>query len=107
MRNIANLMKQAQEMQQRMAQLQESLADHEVTGTAGAGMVEVRLNVRGEMRGVRIDPSLIAPDEAEVLEDLIIAAHNDAKAKADAHSAEEIRRLSGGLELPPGFKLPF
>ena len=107
MRNIANLMKQAQEMQQRMAQLQESLADHEVTGTAGAGMVEVRLNVRGEMRGVRIDPSLIVPDEAEVLEDLIIAAHNDAKAKADARSAEEIRRLSGGLELPPGFKLPF
>ena len=107
MRNIANLMKQAQDMQQRMAQLQESLADHEVTGTAGAGMVEVRLNVRGEMRGVRIDPSLIVPDEAEVLEDLIIAAHNDAKAKADARSAEEIRRLSGGLELPPGFKLPF
>lgn len=107
MRNIANLMKQAQEMQQRMAQLQENLADHEVTGTAGAGMVEVRLNAKGEMRGVSIDPGLIVPGEAEVLEDLIVAAHNDARAKAEAHSAEEMRRLSGGLDLPPGFKLPF
>ncbi len=107
MKNLAGMMKQAQEMQQKMAAMQEALAEREVVGQAAAGMVEVRMNAKGELLGLRIDPSLIDPAEAEVLEDLITAGFNDAKGKAEAHAREEMRRLSGGLELPPGFKLPF
>ncbi|MCY4230670.1 MAG: YbaB/EbfC family nucleoid-associated protein [Alphaproteobacteria bacterium] len=107
MKNLANMMKQAQEMQEKMAAMQDALADHEVVGRAAAGMVEVRMNAKGELLGLKVDPSLINPAEAEVMEDLIAAGFNDARAKAEEHAREEMRRLTGGLELPPGFRLPF
>jgi len=107
MKNLGQLMKQAQEMQSKMGQLQETLAALEVTGTAGGGMVTVVLNGKGEARSLRIDPSLLVEGEAEILEDLIVAAINDAKAKSEARVQEETGKLMGGLQLPPGFKLPF
>jgi hypothetical protein len=106
MKNLGQMMKQAQEMQAKMAELQEQLARTEVTGAAGGGMVQVTLNGKGEMRAVTIDPALADPNEVEVLEDLIVAATNDAKAKAEAKVAEKMRELTGGLSLPPGFSLP-
>ena len=107
MKNLGQLMKQAQEMQSKMGQLQETLAALEVTGTAGGGMVTVVLNGKGEARSLRIDPSLLVEGEAEILEDLIVAAINDAKAKSEARVQEETSKLMGGLQLPAGFKLPF
>ncbi len=107
MKNLGQLMKQAQEMQSKMAEMQQRLVDVEITGSAAAGMVTVILNGKGEMRNVKIDPSLIVPEEAEVLEDLIVAAQNDARAKVDAHMQEETSKMMGGVELPPGFKMPF
>jgi DNA-binding YbaB/EbfC family protein len=107
MKNLGQMMKQAQEMQTRMAELQERLNAVEMTGASGGGVVQVTLNGKGEMRRVKIDKSLIVPDEAEVLEDLIVAATNDAKARVEAHVAEEMSKLTGGLKLPPGMKLPF
>ncbi|MGE4220151.1 MAG: YbaB/EbfC family nucleoid-associated protein [Alphaproteobacteria bacterium] len=107
MKNLGQLMKQAQEMQAKMGQLQETLAALEVTGTAGGGMVSVVLNGKGEARSLRIDPSLLADGEVEILEDLVVAAINDAKAKSEARVQEETSKLMGGLQLPPGFKLPF
>ena len=107
MKNIGRLMQQAQEMQARMAEMQERLADIEVSGGAGGGMVTATLNGKGELRRLKIDPSLAEPAEVEVLEDLIVAAVNDAKAKVEAHVAEEMQKITGGLDLPPGMKLPF
>ena len=107
MKNLGQLMKQAQEMQTKMAEMQEKLETLEVTGSAGAGLVSITLSGKGEMRQVKIDPSLVKPDEATILEDLIAAAHNDAKTKLEARVQEETSSLMGGLELPPGFKLPF
>lgn len=107
MKNLGQLMKQAQEMQSKMAEMQQRLADVEITGSAAAGMVTVVLNGKGEMRSVKIDPSLIVPEDAEVLEDLIVAAQNDARSKVDAHMQEETSKMMGGVDLPPGFKLPF
>ena len=107
MKNLGQLMKQAQEMQGKMEALQAELQEMEQTGAAAAGMVRVTLNGKGEMRRVEIDPSLVAPEEAGVLEDLIVAAHNDAKTKIEAMTAEKMSELTGGLSLPPGLKLPF
>ena len=107
MKNLGQLMKQAQEMQTKMAEMQQRLVDVEITGSAAAGMVIVVMNGKGEMRKVKIDPTLISPDEAEVLEDLIVAAQNDARAKVDAYMQEESSKMMGGVELPPGFKMPF
>ncbi len=107
MKNLGNMMKQAQEMQAKMAEMQESLGRVELTGASGGGMVEVTLTGKGEMRKVKIDPALVDKDEIEVLEDLIAAAHNDAKSKVEAHAAEEMSKITGGLQLPPGMKLPF
>ena len=107
MKNLGNLLKQAQEMQGRMAEMQEKLQSREVEGSAGAGMVRVTLSGKGELRRVKIDPTLFKPEEAEVVEDLLLAAHADAKAKVEAMLAEEMGKLTGGLPLPPGFKLPF
>jgi len=107
MKNLGQMLKQAQEMQARMAELQAKLAEVEMTGSAGGGMVQVTLNGKGEMRKVKIDPALIKPEEAEVLEDLILAASNDAKSRVEAHLAQEMSKLTGGLQLPPGMKLPF
>ncbi len=106
MKNLGQMMKQAQEMQAKMAELQAQLARTEVTGAAGGGMVQVTLNGKGEMRAITIDPALADPGEVGVLEDLIVAATNDAKSKAEAKVAEKMRELTGGLDLPPGFSLP-
>ena len=107
MKNIGQIMKQAQEMQTKMAELQEQLAGLEVSGSAGGGMVQVTMSGKGELRGVKIDPSLANPDDIEVLEDLIMAAANDAKTKVEARVQEEMQKLTGGLQLPPGMQLPF
>lgn len=107
MKNLGQLMKQAQEMQGKVQEMQERLSALEVTGSSGGGMVEVVLTGKGEARRVTIDKSLMDPAETEVLEDLLLAAINDARGKADARSAEEMQSLTGGLSLPPGFKLPF
>ncbi|GHD56633.1 nucleoid-associated protein [Thalassobaculum fulvum] len=107
MKNLGQLMKQAQEMQSKVQEMQERLAQLEVTGMSGGGMVEVVLTGKGEARKVSIDKALVDPAEVEVLEDLLVAAINDARAKADAQSAEEMQKLTGGISLPPGFKLPF
>ena len=107
MKNLGQLMKQAQEMQAKMAEMQESLGQIEIEGVAGAGLVKVTLNGKGEMRRLRIDPTLANPDEVEILEDLIVAAHNDAKGRIEARVQEETQKLMGGIPLPPGMKLPF
>jgi nucleoid-associated protein EbfC len=107
MKNLGQMLKQAQAMQARMAELQAQLEQVEMTGGAGGGMVSVTVNGKGEARQVKIDPALLDPEETEVLEDLIVAAFNDAKAKVEAHVAQEMAKLTGGLDLPPGLKLPF
>ena len=107
MKNLAGLMKQASQMQQKMADLTARLENMEVEGEAGAGMVRIRLTGKGAMRHVAIDPKLADPSEMETLQDLLLAAHADAKRKADTASAEAMKEISGGLELPAGFKLPF
>ena len=107
MKNLGQMMKQAQEMQARMGELQKRLETEEVTGQSGAGMVIVTMTCKGEARRIALDSKLIDPAEKEVLEDLIVAAINDARVKAEARMAEETTKLMGGLSLPPGFKLPF
>jgi DNA-binding YbaB/EbfC family protein len=107
MKNIGQLMKQAQEMQERMAEAQARLEAFETTGMSGGGMVAATLNGRGDLKKIKIDKSLLDPQEVEVLEDLIVAALADARAKVSAHAEEEMQKLTGGLQLPGGFKLPF
>ncbi len=107
MKNLGNLMKQAQQMQSKMAEMQATMAEMEVTGSSGAGMLQVTLNGKYELKKVKIDPSLVDPNDVEVLEDLLLAAFNDAKAKAETAMADEMAKLTGGLNLPAGFKLPF
>ncbi len=107
MKNLGSLMKQAQQMQAKMTELQEQLANSEYQGAAAGGMVTVTLSGKGDLKGIKIDASLINPEEAEILEDLIVAAHNDAKSKADTASAEAMKAATGGLKLPPGMNLPF
>lgn len=106
MKNIGEMMKQAKEMQSRMAEAQERIGAAEATGAAGGGLVEVTLSGKGELRRVRIDPSLAALDEREILEDLIVAAHNDARARVDVLVQEEMSKVTGGLGLPGGFNIP-
>jgi len=103
--NIAQLMQQAQQMQENMQRVQEELARLEVTGNAGAGMVSITVSGRMECRKVRIDPSVLA--DPEMAEDLIAAAFNDAVNKANAASQEKMGAATAGLPLPPGMKLPF
>ena len=107
MKNIGQLMKQAQEMQAKMAEVQAQLEAAEMTGAAGGGMVQLTLNGKGDLKSIKIDKSLIVPDEGEVLEDLIVAAFNDARAKVSVHAEQEMQKLTGGLQLPGGMKLPF
>lgn len=102
MKDFANLMKQAQELQGKMAELQQELETLEVEGTSGGGLVTVRLSAKGEMRGVKIDPSLMNPEEAEILEDLIVAAHAEARRRGDQAVKDKMQDLTGGLPLPPG-----
>jgi DNA-binding YbaB/EbfC family protein len=103
--NIAQLMQQAQKMQEDMQRVQEELANLEVTGNAGGGMVEVTLSGRMECRKVRVDPSVLS--DPEMAEDLIAAAFNDAVNKANAASQEKMGAATAGMALPPGMKLPF
>lgn len=105
--NIAKMMKQAQQAQQKMQELQAKIAQQEVTGQSGAGMVKVTMTGGGEMRQIKIDPSLASPQEIEVLEDLIVAACNDARGKAEAAQQKGMAEVMGGMGLPPGMKLPF
>jgi DNA-binding YbaB/EbfC family protein len=107
MKNLAGLMKQAQQMQTKMQEMQAKLESTEVTGEAGAGLVKVTLNGRNDLRSIRIDPKLIDPADAEMLQDLIVAAYRDAKTKIEAISAEEMQKVTGGMQLPAGMKLPF
>ena len=101
------MLKQAKELQAKMAGMQEELADLEITGVSGGGMVKVTLNGKGEARKLSIDPALINGEEAGVLEDLNLAAFNDAKGKIEQTVQEKMSDLTGGLPLPPGMKLPF
>lgn len=103
---LAGLMKQAQQMQENMKKMQEQLAQMEVEGQSGAGLVKVVMTCRNEVRRVSIDPSLLA-DDKDMLEDLVAAAFNDAVRKAEATSQEKMGGMTAGLPLPPGFKLPF
>ena len=105
--NIQKMMKQAQEMQNRIAELQKKLEQEETDGSSGGGMIQVTLNGKGEMRKLSIDPKLINPSEKEVLEDLIIAAFNDAKGKVESNFSDQMGKIAGGMGLPAGFKLPF
>lgn len=105
--NIQQMMKQAQVMQQRMEQMQERLGDMEVEGMAGGGMVHIVMTCKGEVRKVAIRPEVINPDERETLEDLVMAAVNMAKQKADATLAEETRKMMADMGMPSDMKLPF
>jgi nucleoid-associated protein EbfC len=105
--DMAKLMKQAQEMQSRMSDAQERLDAIEVTGEAGAGLVKVTATAKGQVRALAIDPSLFVPEEREVVEDLIVAAIQDAQARAVEAAQAEMAKLTDGLDLPAGLKLPF
>lgn len=105
--NIMQMMKQAQAMQGKMQDVQARLATLEFTGTAGGGSVSVTLTGKGEARAVKLDPSVVNAAEKDMLEDLLIAAINDARAKSEAASQAEMQKVMGGLNLPPGLQLPF
>jgi nucleoid-associated protein EbfC len=107
MKNITDIMKQVQSMQSRMGDMQAKLEQMVVHGQSGGGLVQVALNGKGALQSVTIDPSLMKVEEREILEDLLIAAHADAKAKVETAAADEMKAVTGGLPLPPGFKLPF
>lgn len=105
--NFQKFMKQAQDMQTKFQEMQSRLEEEETEGASGGGMVKMVLNGKGVIKKIAIDPELMKPEEKEVLEDLLIAAFSDAKAKADNNANEQMGKLAGGLGLPPGFKLPF
>jgi DNA-binding YbaB/EbfC family protein len=105
MKDLMGMMKQVKDMQERMQRVQEELAAIEVDGTAGGGLVTVTLNGKSDMKRVHIDPSLMKPEEAEIVEDLIVAAVSDAKTKVEARVQEKMAEVTGGLPLPPGMKL--
>lgn len=105
--NIQQIMQQAKQMQDKMQAMQDKLAQTEVTGQSGGGMVTVTQTCKGEVRSIKISPEVIDPTDPEILEDLIKAACNDAKSKADAKLADETQSMMGGLGLPGDFKLPF
>ena len=107
MKNLGEMMQQVQAMQSRMAEMQARLEQATVTGQSGGGLVKVTLSGKGAMTKLDVDPSLLKPEEKDILEDLILAAHADAKSKSEAMMAEEMKSVTGGLPLPPGFKLPF
>lgn len=107
MKNLAGLMKQASQMQAKMEELQTRLDALMIEGEAGAGLVKVTLNGKGDMKKLVIDPKLLTPTDAEMVQDLIMAAFSQARSKVEAASTEEMRRLTGGIDLPAGFKLPF
>ena len=107
MKDLMGLMKSAQAMQGKMQEAQAELDRLEVEGQSGAGLVRVTLTAKGQMKALAIDPSLLKADEGEILEDLIVTAHEDARKKAERVAEEKIRGVTAGLALPPGMKLPF
>lgn len=107
MKNLGQMLKQAQAMQSKMAEMNDRLAAAEVEGAAGGGLVKITLTGKGDMKRVAIDPKAVDPADVSMVEDLILAAYNDAKAKVDALTAEEMQKVTGGLSLPGGMKLPF
>ena len=107
MKNLGDMMKQVQAMQSKMADMQAKLEAATVTGQSGGGLVKVTLTGKGTMTALHVDASLLKVDEKEILEDLIVAAHADAKAKSETLMAEEMKSVTGGMALPPGMKLPF
>src|SRR5690554_4832478 len=107
MKDLLGMMSKAKEMQAKLQSLQEEVAAMEVTGQSGGGLVQVTLSGKNEMRALKVDPSLFKEDDVEVLEDLILAAHNDARSKIEAATQEKTKDLTAGLPIPPGFKLPF
>ena len=107
MKNPANMLKQAQQIQSQMQQVQKHLADHEVIGQAGGGMIQITLNGHGEMKRVQIHKEAISDDDIEMIEDLIVTAYNNAKTKMDTLVAEETQKAMNGFSLPPGIKLPW
>jgi len=104
--NMNELMKQAQAMQEKMQKMQDDVAKLEVTGESGAGLVKITMNGRHDVRGVVIDSTLLSEDK-EILEDLIAAAINDAVRKVEINTQEQMQKVTGGMQLPPGFKMPF
>ncbi len=107
MKNLAGLMKQASQMQAKMAEMQTKLEAMEIEGVSGAGMVAVTLSGKGDLKRVQLDPKLLDPAEAEMVQDLLVAAHADAKRKLEARMADEMEKVTGGMPLPGGLKLPF
>ena len=107
MADFLGLMKQAAQMQAKMQEMQAELDRIEVEGTAGGGMVTVTLSAKGDLKGIKIDESLLKPSEKEIIEDLLVAAHADARRKAETVMQDKMKDLTGGLSLPPGMKLPF
>ena len=107
MGNMGNIMKKVQEMQNKMQEVQKELENKTVEANAGGGMVSVVMNGKNQVQSINIDPSILKQEEKEVLEDLIKAALNQAKEKVEEMSAEEMKKVTGGLPLPPGMKLPF
>ena len=107
MKNLAGLMKQASQMQAKMAEMQATLEAMEIEGSSGAGMVHVTLSGKGDLKRVQLDPKLLDPAEAEMVQDLLVAAHADAKRKLETQTAEEMQKVTGGMDLPAGLKLPF
>ena len=105
MKDIMGMMKKVQEMQAKMGQLQDELEGLEVEGQAGAGMVKVTMTAKGAVKGISLDDSLLKPEEKEILEDLVVAAMNDARAKAERTAQEKMQALTAGLPIPPGMKL--
>ena len=106
MKNLADIMKQVQTMQSRMGDMQTKLENISVTGQSGGGLVKVVMNGKATVQSVSIDASLMKAEEREILEDLLVAAHGDAKFKVEALAADEMKSLTGGVPLPPGFNLP-
>lgn len=105
MKDLMGMMKQVKQMQDKMQQMQEELANATVEGSSGGGLVKVVMNGKSDLQSVAIDPSLMKPEEAEIVEDLILAAVQDAKGKAEAQMQERMQGMTGGLPLPPGMKL--
>ncbi|WP_339642647.1 YbaB/EbfC family nucleoid-associated protein [uncultured Pelagibacterium sp.] len=107
MKDLMGMMKKAQEFQQRAQEIQSEAAAHLVEGTAGAGMVTVTMTAKGDLQGLKIDPSLFKPDDAEIVEDLIVAAHADARRKGEEFMQQKMSEMTEGLPIPPGMKFPF
>ena len=105
--NIGNMMKQAQQLQKKMADAQEKLSLIEVEGVSGGGLVKVTATAKGEIKRINLDVTLLKPEDKEITEDLIVAAINDAKQKGEMAAQEEMKSVTGGLPIPPGMKLPF